>query len=127
MNEVNMSFVLEQFHRELLSAAQSSRTIGELTRLAARIIDEVAERFGGNAGIETEHEGTGCDLSYRRKIFDCVDALGTRKQRRHQMTDIKDDERITVGRRLYGHLECDGAGSTGAIVGDHRLTEFFTQ
>ena len=56
MNEVNTSFVLEQFHRELLSAAQSARTIGELTWLAARITDEVAERFHGNAGIETEHQ-----------------------------------------------------------------------
>jgi len=84
-------------------------------------------RLRRHAGVEAEHQRASRDLADGREVPRGIDAPRLREQRRSQMADVEDGERVAVGRRLGDHFERDRARRTGAIVRNDRLAESLGQ
>jgi hypothetical protein len=124
VHDVGPGHVLEELAADMAGRAVARRSVGELARIALRVLDQgsnVGERRLGRRG--EKHVSSGDQRDGLQVAFDVVRQLLHHVARDRQRADRPHADCVAVGRALRHGVDADGQGAARAVVDDYGLAE----
>ena len=118
VHEEDAGLLLEQLHRQVRQRPRTGRAVAQLPGLAARVVEQLAQRVHRQRCVDHQHVGRGTDHADRREVLDRVVRHLARGRRRAVRGDITLHQRAAVGHGARRGLAGDGAAAAADVV-DH--------
>jgi hypothetical protein len=128
VQQVDSRLQLERLAGDVLDAAHPGGGEAQLARVRLGVSDQLGHILELVLRVMAEHLRRDADQRDRREVVDRIEApLGDQQRADAVRVDVRELQRVAIGRRLRDQVGADGAGGAGLVLDDDRLSEALGQ
>ena len=121
VHDIEVGRHLQLLHREVGERSRPRRTVGKLSGVALRVLDEFAQRGNRHRRRDDEDVRRSADHGDRREVLDGIVGKLAHRGIGAVRPDVTDHQRVAVGRRARGGERADDSATSALVLDDDRL------